>query len=181
MTDYQFVTDRLALGGAIGTPENMREVAQAGITHIVNMQLEFDDHAIAGDSKIQILWNGCDDDFLPKPSGLFWKGVLFTLEALRDPQAKVLFHCAAGIHRSPVMLLAVLRVLGFELDTAMGRILAVRPQSDFPGVYLESVEEFVREFQALVERREQPTPAPGMAQVAQNGRPSSEVKEEPGL
>ena len=38
MVDYQFVTERLAVGGTIETLENMKEVARDGITHVVNMQ-----------------------------------------------------------------------------------------------------------------------------------------------
>ena len=148
MVDYQFVTEQLAVGGAIWTPENMREIAGAGITHIVNLQVEFDDNSISDGTGIRILWNGCDDDFLPKPAEFFWEGVRFALEALADPEAKVLIHCMAGVHRSPFMLLSVLRAMGWDLEEAIDRIQAARPQADFPAVYLESVEDFVREYQA---------------------------------
>jgi len=77
-----------------------------------------------------------------------WAGVLFALEALENPESKLLFHCAAGIHRSPMMLLAVLRVLGHEEAEAIGMIARARPEADFPSTYLESVEAFVREYQA---------------------------------
>lgn len=158
MVDYQFVTDRLAVGSSIRTPEQLREVALAGITHIVNMQIEFDSRSLSDGTGVRILWNGCDDDYLPKPSELFWTGVLFTLEALEQPEAKVLFHCAAGIHRSPLMALAILRVLGHEQADAIGMILRARPEADFPSPYLESVEDFVREFQAAAEHEDQPVP-----------------------
>ena len=148
MVDYHFVTERLAVGGAIDTPENMREIEQAGITHVVNMQLEFDDRLISDGTGIQVLWNACDDDFLPKPAELFWKGVRFTLDALRHPGTRVLFHCAMGIHRSPFMLLAVLRVQGYDLWPAIRMIQDARPQVAFPSVYVESVENFVLEYQA---------------------------------
>ena len=148
MVDFHFVTDRLALGSSIRTLDQMREIAQAGITHVVNMQIEFDDRSLSDGTGIQILWNGCDDDYLPKPPELFWAGVQFALEALEKPGSKILFHCAAGIHRSPLMLLAVLRVLGHEEAAAIGMIRAARPEVDFPQTYRESVREFVREYQA---------------------------------
>jgi protein-tyrosine phosphatase len=151
MVDYQFVTERLAIGGAIGTLENMREIAQAGITHVVNMQKEFDDSLLTDGTGIAVLWAGCEDDFLPKPAELFWKGVRFTLEALVDPDAKVLFHCAAGVHRSPFMLLAVLRVLGHERRAAMDLISIARPQANFPPIYIMSVEDFFREYCATLQ------------------------------
>jgi protein-tyrosine phosphatase len=146
--DYQFVTDRLAVGGSIGTAENMLLLAESGITHVVNMQKEFDDSILCDDAEIEILWNGCEDDFLPKPATLFWEGVRFTLDALVDPNAKVLFHCAAGVHRSPIMLLAVLRVLGYERREAMDMITNARPQANFPPIYIMSVEDFLREYRA---------------------------------
>ena len=148
MLDYQFVTERLAIGGSIGTPANMRELSRAGITHVVNMQKEFDDSLLTDGSGIEVLWNGCEDDFLPKPAELFWKGVRFTLQALADPEAKVYFHCAAGVHRSPIMLLAVLRVLGHERRDAINMISDARPQANFPPIYLMSVEDFFCEYRA---------------------------------
>ena len=151
MVDYQFVTDRLALGGSIGTAENMRDLVRAGITHVVNMQKECDDSQLVDGSGILVLWNGCEDDFLPKPADLFWKGVRFTLQALADPDAKVLFHCAAGVHRSPIMLLAVLRVLGFERRQAIDMISDARPQANFPPIYVMSVEDFFREYRASMQ------------------------------
>ena len=151
MVDYQFVTERLAVGGAIDTVENMRELAQAGITHVVNMQEEIDDSMISDGTGIQVLWNACDDDFLPKPAELFWKGVSFALEALRRPDTRVLFHCAMGIHRSPFMLLAVLRTQGYDLWEAIRMIQTARPQAEFPSIYIESVEDFVLEYQASAE------------------------------
>ncbi|MBI3894465.1 MAG: dual specificity protein phosphatase family protein [Acidobacteria bacterium] len=154
MPDYQFVTDQLAVGGAIWTPDNMGEIARAGFTHIVNLQIEFDDRSISDGTGIRILWNGCDDDFMPKPSELFWEGVRFALEAIANPQARVLFHCAAGIHRSPLMLLAVLRVMGHGSEEAMDMIRAARPQADFPLVYLESLEDFLLDYEAYKQLNE---------------------------
>ncbi|MBI4459948.1 MAG: dual specificity protein phosphatase family protein [Acidobacteria bacterium] len=147
MGDFQFVTRQLAIGGAIWTSENMREVARAGISHVVNMQIEFDDSSICDGAEVFVHSNGCDDDFLPKPPEFFRKTVQFTLQALADPQAKILFHCAAGIHRSAFMLLAVLRILGYDADEAIALMQAARPQVDFPPVYLESVEDFVRYYE----------------------------------
>jgi protein-tyrosine phosphatase len=151
MVDYQFVTERLALGGSIGTLENMHALARAGITHVVNMQQECDDTLLAEGTGIEVLWNGCEDDFLPKPAELFWKGVRFTLEALENPNAKVYFHCAAGVHRSPLMLLAVLRVLGYERREAINLISDARPQANFPPIYLMSVGDFYIEYCASLQ------------------------------
>jgi protein-tyrosine phosphatase len=129
----------------------MNAIAVAGITHVVNMQIEFDNRQFSAGSGIRVLWNGCEDDYLPKPPQLFWSGVRFALDALERPGTKILFHCAAGIHRSPLMLLAVLRVLGHEEDEAIRMILDARPEADFPTLYLASLDEFMEEFEALAE------------------------------
>ena len=151
MMDYQFVTDRLAVGSSVRTAEDMRQVSRSGITHVINMQLEFDNRRLSEGTGVSVLWNGCEDDYLPKPTGFFWTGVRFALDALESPAAKILFHCAAGIHRSPLMLLAVLRVLGHDEEEAIGMILEVRPEADFPVLYLASLDEFLLEYEALAE------------------------------
>jgi protein-tyrosine phosphatase len=151
MLDCQFVTDRLAIGSSIRTTENMRELARFGITHVINMQIEFDNRGLSDGTGVQVLWNGCEDDYLPKPSGFFWTGVQFALDALAIPEAKILFHCAAGIHRSPLMLLAVLRVLGHGEEQAITMIRDARPEADFPALYLASLDEFLEEYRALAQ------------------------------
>src|SRR5882672_10112956 len=100
--DMSWVTDRIAVGGGIWNAENMAEVARAGVTHIIDMQIEFDDTALAEVHGIEVLWNAIDDDFQPKPPQVFQRGVGFALQALDEPGAKVYIHCAAGVHRAPM-------------------------------------------------------------------------------
>jgi protein-tyrosine phosphatase len=52
-------------------------------------------------------------------------------------------HCAAGVHRAPMMALALLCSLSWNLPEAMSRIQARRPVVDFPDVYVKSVERFL--------------------------------------
>ncbi len=145
--DMTWVTDRIALGGGIWNDEKMIEVVRAGVTHIVDMQIEWDDTALAQPYGVKVLWNPTDDDFKLKPPALLQRGVDFALEALDDAETKVFIHCAAGVHRAPMMTLAVLRALGFGLDDAMDMIQARRPVVDFADVYVRSVEEFMRTYQ----------------------------------
>src|SRR4051794_272160 len=110
--DMTWVTDRIAVGGGIWTDDQMIEVVRQGVTHIINMQIEFDDRPVAAPYDVEVLWNPVDDDFQPKSPEVFQKGVDFALAALEDPEAKLYVHCAAGVHRAPMMALAVLRSLG---------------------------------------------------------------------
>ncbi len=118
--DMTWVTDRIAVGGGIWTDDKMVEVVRAGITHIIDMQIEWDDTRMAQPYGVRVLWNPTDDDFRPKPPELFRRGVEFALEALDDAESRVFIHCAAGVHRAPMMTLAVLRALGFGLARCHG-------------------------------------------------------------
>ena len=144
--DMSWISDRLAVGGGIWTGDKMKEVARAGITHIIDMQVEFDDTEIAQPHGIRVLWNPVDDDFQPKPAAVFERGVEFALDALDDSRAKLYIHCAAGVHRAPMMTLAVLRALGWELEDARRLVQTRRPVVDFADVYVQSVEDFMRSY-----------------------------------
>ena len=49
----------------------MGAVARSGITHIIDMQIEFDDTPLAGPHGIAVCWNPVDDDFAPKRAPIF--------------------------------------------------------------------------------------------------------------
>jgi len=141
--DITWLTDRIAVGGGIWTADNMAKVARAGITHIIDMQIEFDDTPLAVEHGIEVLWNPTDDDFEPKPAALFERGVKFAEATLEGADAKLFIHCAAGVHRAPMMALAVLASMGWELEDAMQLIEGRRPVADFAEVYVSSVEGFL--------------------------------------
>jgi protein-tyrosine phosphatase len=141
--DMTWVTDRIAVGGGIWNAENMAAVSRAGITHIIDMQIEFDDTPLAGRHGIEVCWNPVDDDFEPKPIHVFARGVQFALRALEESDAKLFVHCAAGVHRAPMMTLALLSVMGWTVEDAMQLIERRRPAADFAEVYVRSVEEFL--------------------------------------
>jgi|SRR5580692_2319693 protein-tyrosine phosphatase len=144
--DMTWVTNRIAVGGGIWTDEKMIEVVRAGVTHVIDMQIEFDDTQLAEPYGVKVLWNPTDDDFQLKPPELFRRGVDFALEALDDAESRVFIHCAAGVHRAPMMTLAVLRALGFSRDDAIEMIQSRRNVVDFADVYVESVEDYIRRY-----------------------------------
>ena len=141
--DMTWVTERVALGGGIWNARNMEELAQSGVTHVLNMQIEFDDRPLAEPLGIRVLWNPTDDDFLPKSPELLKRGVDFALEALNDREARLYVHCAAGVHRAPMMTLALLCAMDWEIEAAMALIETRRPVVDFADVYVESVRRFL--------------------------------------
>jgi protein-tyrosine phosphatase len=154
--DMTWVTDRIAVGGGIWNDDNMTELVRMGVTHIINMQIEFDDRQLAHGHPVSVLHNPTEDDFQVKPPQLFQQGVDFALEALDGQTSKVYIHCAAGVHRAPTMTLALMRVLGWPLDDAKDLIQKRRYVVDWADVYVESVEEFMRVYEAAREAQSAP-------------------------
>ena len=145
MMDMTWVTGRVAVGGGIWTAQNMAQVAGAGITHILDMQIEFDDTPLAAPHGITVLWNSIDDDFQPKPPEVFQRGVDFALQALDEEGTKLFVHCAAGVHRAPMMTLAILCSLNWDLADALQLIESRRPVVDFADVYVNSVKGYLQQ------------------------------------
>jgi predicted protein tyrosine phosphatase len=150
--DITWVDDRIAVGGGIwNNANNMAALVDAGITHIINMQIEFDDEPLAAAYKVELCSTRVDDDFEKKDPEVFERGVEFALEALKKPENKLFIHCAAGVHRAPMMALAVLAVIRRAkgqtveraMEEAMNLIEEKRQVADFADVYVRSVEEFL--------------------------------------
>lgn len=144
--DANWITDRIALGGWVEIPEKMQDVAQSGITHILSMAWEFDESELARPYGIKVFLNTVDDDFAPKSPEVLARGVEFALLVLEQPNTKLLIHCVAGRHRGPMMTLAVLCALGWDMDDAMRHISERRPVVDWAPVYVESVNNFVQQY-----------------------------------
>lgn len=144
--DITWIDDRIAVGGGIWNAGNMAQLAALGITHIINMQVEFDERSLAAAHNIEVLWNPVDDDFLPKPPEVFQRGVRFALDALADPAARLYVHCAAGVHRGPTMALALLCAQGWEIEDAKRHIQDRRYVVDWAEVYVRSVEDFLKSY-----------------------------------
>jgi hypothetical protein len=139
--DITWLTDRIAVGGGIWTAGNMATVAGVGITHIINMQIEFDDTPLARVHGIEVLWNPTDPDFEPSIK-LFERGVNFAQKVLARPGTKLLIHSACGERRAPLMTLAVLGSIGWNLYTALELIENKRPGTDFTYEAVQSVAGF---------------------------------------
>jgi protein-tyrosine phosphatase len=147
--DITWITDRIAVGAGIWNNQNMEDLVKMGVTHIIDMQIEFDDRPLAEPYDVKVLYCPTDDDFQVKPPQLFQEAVGFALEALDQPQSRVYIHCAAGVHRAPMMTLAVLRAMGWSLQDAKELIQERRYVVDFADAYVESVENFMAEYERI--------------------------------
>jgi Dual specificity phosphatase, catalytic domain len=141
--DFDFILDRrLAVGGGIWTREAMAELVRFGFTHVLDLQAEFDDSALAAELGVIALWLPTEDDSAAKPLDFFERAADFALRALDRPEAQVYVHCAAGIHRGPLAAAAILHALGFEVQAAMELVVARRAAAEFPSVYADSLREW---------------------------------------
>jgi len=144
--DITWITPQLGLGGGIWNDAKMAKLVETGITHVINMQTEFDDRPLAEPYGVDVCWNATEDDFQPKSPEFLKRGVDFALEALREEDSKIYIHCAAGVHRAPMMTLAVMGAMGYDLKKAQTTIQELRPVVEWAPVYVASVERFVKEY-----------------------------------
>ena len=142
---FNFVTERIAVGGGISSKADVDQIVAAGITHVIDMRAEFDDDTL-NDSRITILWLPQVDDGAMRPLGHYRKGIQFAFPALALPDTKVFPHCAGGLNRGPTMCYALLRAFGFPQSEAIAKIRSVRPAVLFHLIpnYLDSVERDLR-------------------------------------
>lgn len=136
--DANWLRRDLGVGAALDTI-GMADLKRAGVTHVLNCSRE-DDTQLAKRFGIQACWLPFEDDLEPKPSEIFAQGVAFAREVLTEPTNKLYVHCAAGVHRGPLMALAIMCSLGgWKLEDAMAHIKKCRPLVDWPVEYTDSV------------------------------------------
>lgn len=138
---FNFVTERIAVGGGITSKADVDQIVVAGITHVMDMRAEFDDD-ILNDNRITILWLPQEDNGEMRPPGHYRKGIQFAFPALALPNTKVFPHCSAGLDRGPTMCYALLRAFGVSRTDAIAMVRTARPEVIFYLIpnYLNSVE-----------------------------------------
>lgn len=143
--DVTFINENVAVGGGIFTPESMKEIHEAGITHILDTQAEFDDTPLAMPFGIEVCWCPAYDNFTEPDTETFERAAKF-IEAnlLNGPETvKMLIHCAGGVHRGPMFTLLACMMCGISAKKAMDRIEGIRLVASFPNVYSKAVERFL--------------------------------------
>ena len=121
-----FATPWLAIGGAIRDEEDVRELLDAGVSHVINCQVRVDDAPLLR-GRVDYLWNPAEDDREAKPAAWFLRAVEFVRQARQDPDARVLVHCTEGRARSPAIAYGVLLASGYSREDAERAVLAARP------------------------------------------------------
>ncbi len=135
------VTPRLWVGGEL-TPDTVERIRAAGVTHVLNVATVPDNYALT--RGLRVSWAPVVDDLEPKAPSWFRRGVSFAGAALAAPDQVLYVHCAAGVHRGPLMAYAILRAVdGMRVDEALRRIRRARRSAQFPPVYLQSAEAYL--------------------------------------
>jgi protein-tyrosine phosphatase len=128
--DFHWLTEHLALGGALPSADPANLATEHGIQAIVDLRAEdCDDEKWLRTAGIAFL-HLPTPDMHPAKAGHLEQGVAFVRERLVRGE-KVLIHCQHGIGRSALLALCVLVELGFEpldaLRHAKDRREAVSP------------------------------------------------------
>jgi dual specificity phosphatase 3 len=121
-----FVTARLATGGALTAAADVDVLVRSGITHVIDCRVEFDDGQLLA-QRLRYLYDPTEDDGEPKPPTWFAPGISFALQALSLPGYRIYVHCRAGVNRGPSMCYAIMRALGWEANDALNTVKAGRP------------------------------------------------------
>jgi hypothetical protein len=127
--EHDWPHPRVAVGSEVACPADVAALRAEGITHVLDCRT-IDALHLYRDTGIDCRHCGTEDDGRRKPDAWFARGVRFALEALRDPQARLLVHCAAGVHRAPSMCYAILRAMGFSAGDARRLIRRARPRAE---------------------------------------------------
>ena len=117
------VTPQLHVGGQYSR-HGWTRLAARGITAVVNMRIEFDDHE-AGVAPPRYLYLPTVDDTAPSIEHLR-EGVAF-IEHEIEQGGGVFVHCGSGVGRAPTMAAAYLVHTGLTPQQAWARIREVRP------------------------------------------------------
>jgi protein-tyrosine phosphatase len=118
------ITEHLYIGGELG-PDNWKALTREGVSVVVNMQRERQDHFRSSQSVEAYLWLPVTDGWAPSMAQL-QMGVAFVHEAVVSGKG-VLVHCQAGQGRGPLLCACYLLEQGFSMEDSLSRVTGVRP------------------------------------------------------
>jgi protein-tyrosine phosphatase len=131
------VAPRVWLGGAIETAYDEEEMTRLGITHVLNCGAEL--HHLQYPIPVVVHVLALQDNVVREDTAaLLGEGADTMREWLRDPRARVLVHCLAGVSRSAAVVLAYVSG-GRRVTEALAELKAKRPCVDPFPPFLDAV------------------------------------------
>ncbi len=132
--DFDFAAPRVATGADLPYSDEAARTrlaawAASGVTHVLDNRIEANDEEFvaAHSPGIAYLHNPADDAGQRMPDSWFDRGVAFALDALAQPNTKVLSHCHMGINRGPSLAYAILLATGTDPVDALDALRRSRP------------------------------------------------------
>lgn len=127
--DYDFVTDRLAVGGLTYNYRDMSTIERGKFTYVVDVQDTFNSGTERldemGISYVKSSFG--TDDANDVPVAAFYKVARAVVSKLNNPAEIGLVHCMGGMNRGPSMAYFLLRLGGMTKAEAYNAILDNRP------------------------------------------------------
>jgi protein-tyrosine phosphatase len=125
--NLSWVNAHLAVGGRI-RPEDIKAVAQVGITHVVDTRSEYsDDKDVLAKENIDLLYLPTPDTY-PLSVEQLMQGSEWTDRYIREG-GRVLIHCEHGVGRSVLLTCAVLVYEGMNARDALELVKKMRWQA----------------------------------------------------
>jgi hypothetical protein len=130
LADYDWVTSRIAVGGAIESLYDVRKIAAADITHVLNVRTNQDEVPWILKVGLQYASNPTKDkDEKSKPPEWFNGSADIIRAALQSPSARILVHCEEGMNRAPSTAYFFFRTIGLKKDICLDLITSARPKT----------------------------------------------------
>jgi len=114
------ITSRIYQGGWI-VPQDIPELVQLGITHILNLDLPYEDSLAFREANLTLGNLYIPDYCLMKPQ-LVREVIDVIEESLSSPSHKLYIHCIVGVSRSPTVSWLYLIHTGFSPEEAAARV-----------------------------------------------------------
>ena len=128
MADFTFITARLATGGAVRSAADAQALANAGITHILDLTDAEDDSQFLPGLGVSYLYNPTADDGTLKPASWWDASLKFAVASYSALGSCLYCHCSAGVNRGPSTAYGVMiACFGMAGSAAEAAICAVRP------------------------------------------------------
>lgn len=147
--DLNFITDGLAVGGALRTSSQIRALRDLGIGAVVDLRSESKDDVAELEKNGIAFLHLPTPDWHPPTAADLDTGTNWIMDQMGSDR-KVLVHCQHGIGRSVIMVAAVLVKMGYDWREAMRIIKAKRAGAGPHGDQLAALAAFASQQKGLL-------------------------------